>query len=100
MDLVADDPFIVFFTDIHDLPDLLLGPYAASRVVGAAEYQYLIVGLRHLFIQIVKIDGIVPVCVDQRAVHDLTAIAVGLHGKWIINGTLDHHALAFLCQKV
>ena len=100
VDLVADDPFIVFFTDIHNLPDLLLGPYTAGRIMGAAEYQYLIVGIRHFLIQIVKIDGVIPVGIDQRAVHDLTAIAVCLHRKWIINGTLDHNALAFLCQKV
>ena len=89
VDLIADDPFVIFFTDLNRLFKLIFCPDTACRVMRAANHENLVCRVRHLSIEIFKVDPVSAVLIDQGIVHRNAAVAVGLIRKWIIDWALE-----------
>ena len=100
VDLIADDPFVVLFTDLYRLFKLVLRPDTACRVMRAAHHENLVCRVRHLSIEIFKVDPVSTVLIDQRVVHRNTAIAVGFICKWIVDWPLENDPVPRLREEV
>lgn len=90
VDLIADDPFVVLFTDLNRLFKLVLRPDTACRVMRAAHHENLVCRVRHLLIEILKVDPVSTVLIDQGIVHRNAAVAVGFIRKWIVDRALEN----------
>ena len=89
VDLIADDPFVVLFTDLNRLFKFVLRPDTACRVMRTAHHENLVCRVLHLLIEILKVDPVSTVLIDQRVIHRNTAIAVGFICKWIVDWALE-----------
>lgn len=56
----------------------------------AAHHENLVCRVRHLLIEILKIDPVSTVLIDQGIVHRNAAVAVGLIRKWIVDRALEN----------
>ena len=100
VDLIADDPFVIFFTDLNRLFKLIFCPDTACRVMRAAHHENLVCRIRHLLIEILKVDPVSTVLIDQGIVHRNAAVAVGLIRKWIVDRALENDPIPPLREEV
>ena len=100
VDLIADDPFVVLFTDLNRLFKLVLRPDTACRVMRAAHHENLVCRVRHLSIEIFKVDPVSTVLIDQGIVHRNAAVAVGFIRKWIVDRALENDPVPPLREEV
>ena len=66
----------------------------------AAHHENLVCRVRHLLIEILKIDPVSTVLIDQGIVHRNAAVAVGLIRKWIVDRALENDPVPPLREEV
>ena len=98
MDLIADDAHAVTDADLAHPAQLLLGPHAAHRVVGATEDQHFILGVCGQLFQQVKVHRIGIVFINQRAADHLAATVFRSHIEGVIDRGHEDDAVAGLAE--
>ena len=66
----------------------------------AAHHENLVCRVRHLSIEIFKVDPVSTVLIDQGVVHRNAAVAVGLIRKWIVDRALENDPVPPLREEV
>ena len=77
VNLVGDDQHAVLEADRGDAQQLLARPDAAGRIVRAAEQEELDFILDDLLLKVGKVDFVVAVFEDERAVDELAPVLAG-----------------------
>ena len=98
VDLVGDDEDFVARADIGDVQQFLFCPDAASRIVGAAEQEELDVPVCDLLLEVGKVDFVVAVLQDERAVDEFAAILHDDLCEGIVDGLLQEYAVSRGCE--
>ena len=96
MDLVGDDQHIVLEADGGDAQQLLARPDAAGRIVRAAEQEELDIIFDNLIFKVRKVNLVVAVLEDKRAVDELAAVLADDLAERIVDGLLQEDGIAGL----
>lgn len=94
VDLVADDTYMVFPTDIEHPGQFLLRPHTTTGIMGIAEEKYgdLVVG--SLPLEILEVDLISVTITFQLVLHDLTTLVADTGEEAVVGRRLQQYFLA------
>ncbi len=99
MDLIRDDPFVMGFSQLHQLFQLRLPPDPSHRIVGIAEDYALDLGVRKFFGKVGKVHGIAAILIEQGAGDNPAAVAFDLGSERRVDRGLDDDAFTWLGQE-
>ena len=98
--LVRNDDNAVLKADVAGAAQLFLSPYAADRVVRAAQYIHLYIVFNYLFLKIVKVYSIMTVFVkNERRVYKPAAVLLYYIAEGVVNRAVYDDRVVWFCKR-
>jgi len=94
--LICDDKNIMPLAYLRYLSEFRCCPYSPYRIMRATQYQYLIVRVDSLPLQVFEIDLITPVYEFERVLNNFPMVASDDHAEFKENGRLYDNPIAFI----